>query len=1121
MPDKNKKSFFGNLFSGSEEKKELKEEVQKEVFDPAPEEALKMEEQKTIEPQKSVDPLEKLKVEEPILSAGPETAENSKTNSSALENLALSSPRNDYTKNYTEELLQYQHHQHDFEVSKQNYDKILNEYETLKQGLNEKLTGFIVLSNTINAAKKIYDDEISDYKAGKSQYEEDLKGYRFASDERQNLQLKLTNLQAEFERRQTQLKEITAAATEAAAEFESKTNEKTEKEADLKSRADILSVATEDMELLSGRLDKLKAEFEAEEPNFEAAKDQYTFVTQIKNEYDTLSTQYAKMQVQEEAAKVNLDEVQNVLNQNKVKADVAEKIGDFTITPLSGTDERYQQEKSQFEKTESNYLELKERYDTEAANFARIEKNYSDLSNSDSANRVALHYVTEEYNSAKTLLNRVLDEFKPVEEAYHEQKAAFDVIDANYQKMSKMFSEARENLQTSQKQLDEAKHTYNKVEESYDYIQTQNGILAANLAAKEGQYKEIADDYETAVTKYEAERQKFDPLTASLKKSTQAHEGLQAKIEKAQRDRNEAQAAFDRSSEQLSDVTNLLAEVKQSFDDIKSDSDEKAAALEKLQKDADNAEDLAVKTLETAKVHYTDVSSKYEELVEQYDKYSEVHSSYGHNYKRIDQDYQKTASLYRLADDEYASISEAYQSFLDHGAYVSAMYSEVQKTYEADKDYYDKVYEEYQKVQTDLKAVQAKKQNFDQAAAHLKTLFIQDNSLTFPIYESTGHNYVDNFNLPTLMRTAVDSLSLKEKPQLDAWLTTYQKIREELAQAASGFALSLNQYQETYDKYLEVGGDRLKEVDANRAAYTGIDLAGYVAALDQQVADWMKDYETREKAFAVLLNAYTSYLDREQQLISLVSGNLNIQEGVQSVLSLINSVPDYTDMYSADYGDINQLVSHLGIAAAELTKPRSAEELKQIFRVNYYEHGLNLIKNNVSNFLRILNSLKVNYHDSLENLNKQIQHFQITTGISTDNIQITGIVNDDFDLERYLKSSLEKNYQLLESSVTEVSSLTNAIRRAGGLTKVANRIIDTTANDTLVFNDKPITMSESLMNTEVTINSPRNIPIPIEPDEPTAAVIEPKRPTEMMAKPDYIYQVEMPEAVEEDEDIMI
>ncbi|MDR2977215.1 MAG: hypothetical protein LBV19_07940 [Streptococcaceae bacterium] len=1123
MPEKrNKKSFFGGLFSNSDEKKDLEEKVQEDTLESAPVIDLNeisgdladvAEVENTSE---ESDPLAQLKAEEPAILPAVEVPQRTKDDASIIGKLSTVSPSNDYTKKYNEELADYQNHQHNFEASKQSYDKILAEYEGMKNDLDKNISNFSALNEALKKSKQLYDTELSDFQSEKSDYESEVKSYKFVSNERRDFQIKLKQLQSDFDYRQNQLKEITAAAKETAEEFESKVNEKAEREADLKSRRDIYNTSQEDMELLSDKLDTLKKEFEDEKPGFESIREHYNFVTQIKNEYETLSTQYDKMQLQEDAAKVNFEEIQNVMDQSKAKVDIAEKIGDFTITPLSGADDRYLQEKEQFEKTQTSYLELKERYDTEAANFARIEKNYSDLSNSDNANRVALHYVTEEYNSAKELLARVSDEFQPVEAAYNKQKSAFDVIDDNYKKMSEMLTDARVNLKTSQKQYDETLQTYDKVEESYDYIKTQNAILKTSLATKEGQYQEVAENYDTVVSDYENERKIFEPLSLSLIHTSQDHDALQAKIDKARRDRDEAQIAYDKSSEQLSDVTSLLAEVKQNLDAIKADSDEKAAALEELQKKADETNALEQETLTAAKESYADVSGRYEELLKKYDSYSEIHSSYSHKYKRVDQDYQKTASLYRLAKDEYASISKNYQGFVEHGARVSLRYSEVQKTYEADKDYYDKVYVEYQKVQADLEKARTKKHNFDLAATHLMTLLIQDNSLTFPIYESTGHNYVDNYNLPTLMRTAVDALSLKEKPQLDAWLTTYQAIREELGQTANDFAFSLNQYQITYDKYLEAGGERLKQSEANHWAYSGIDLAQYVETLDRQVADWMEDYRTREAAFAILLNAYTSYLDREQQLINLASGSSDAQSGIQTVIALINAFPDYTDMYHSSYGDINQLASHLGVSAAELTKPRSAAELEQILRSNYYERGLSLIRNNVSIFIRNMDSLKVSYQESLENLRKQIQHFQITTGISTENIQIQGIINDDFNFEHYLETNLDKNYQQLRKSVSEVSSIVNLIRRAGSLSRVANRVIDTSADNTMVFNDKPITMSEKLMNTGVTINTPRSIPIPIEPDEPTAVAVEPTRPSELAKNPEYIHQVKMPDAIEED-----
>ncbi|MDR0298539.1 MAG: hypothetical protein LBI13_00405 [Streptococcaceae bacterium] len=1013
-------------------------------------------------------------------------------------------------KNYDQELNSYKKHQEDYQNDKISYDKILDEYETLYKSLDEEVRNFSDLNNQVESAHNLYQENLSDYHETKNDYEKDVKGYEFATSEKAKLDEELGKVKEELSRLHKQLEEISDAAKQSAQLYEDKTNENLENEADLKSKTTRLNVFNDDMELLSGRIEKLQARFEEEQPKYDELKDHYLFVNQIKNDYEILSLQFEKMQLQEDNAKQNLDEIQELLEENTNQLEVSTQVSNFTADPLINLEENYEGRKEKFLKIEHKYLELKARFDTESANFARIAKNYADLTNSDNANRVALHYVTEEYNSARAGLDKITEEIRPIEKSYLQEKAAFDIIDADYSKMSELVKSAKNNLTESQRRFDDSQRTYSKVEESYEYIRTQNGILKQNLSTKEAQYNEISNELEKVNTDYKNQADIFEPLDESLQASLKEQEELKEKLAKSAEEVESAQKAFDQSTEQVSDMMSLLAEVKLSMEALQTDRAEKAAIEKDFQAKADELKKMADESLTSGRERYALASSRYQNLISQFDAFSELHSGYSHSYQRIDKDYQKVSSLYRLAKDEYDSIERSYQAFISHGERVSSLYHEVMKAYEADKDYYDKVYAEYQKVQEQLKLVLADKDNYDLAILHVKTLLIQGNALTFPIYEATGHNYVDNFNLPTLMRTASDTLSLKEKPQFDSWMSTYTKVRGELVAAVNQFGASLNGYQEIYNHYVEVGGERLKTIDANQAAYTGIDLASYVEKLDNQVANWREEYEKREEAFAILLQSYTAYLEREKQLLNLVSVNSNIQEGIQSVIGLINSVPDYTDMYSTGYGDVSLLARYLGMNPSELTKPRSATELAQIFRDNYYRKSLDMIKTSVASFVKNLNLLKADYKEALKNLHKELSHFSITTEISISGIQLNGIINDGFDFEQYLESNVERNYENLRNAITEVSSIANVIRRAGGMSKVANRTIDTTVDNTMLLPDKSISMSESLMRTDIEIYIPKNMPIPIEPDEPTAAVTSPQAPMVLEDEPSYIYQIEMP-----------
>ncbi|MFV0556210.1 MAG: hypothetical protein ACK5LM_03775 [Lactovum sp.] len=1107
MVDKNKKTFLAGIFNGNDNKDafEEKENLTSQELDMDFEHSFDSE---------NYDELEGIEQEYQF------STEIEETGIASEELTEMSDFSTDFRPvstishiDYSRELSEYKSHQREYQASKVNYDKILNEYENLKADLELKLSDFNPLQVEVTDRREQYGQALLNYKESKLSYEEDVKGYQFTVEEKKKVSQKIVETDEELEILNSKLEEIKDVALQTAQLYEEKSNENSEDDAELKVRKDKLSMIIDDLEILSNKFEELKIHYDEAKPRYDEIKDRYDFMSQIKDSYQTLSAQFEKMHLQERAAKQNYDDINNLLEENESAYEVAKQVDEFTIIPLGDIDENYKNEREDFQKIESSYQDLKDRFDTESTNFARIAKNYADLTNSDNANRVALHYVTEEYTDAKSVLEKISNEFKPIEREYLKKKSAFSIIDDNYAKMSEVVRAAQQNLTESKRRYMESQRTYSKVEEVYEYVRIQNTILKQDLAAKEAQYSEVADNYEEVVVEFEKEKESYIPLNETYQDTVRNIEDQKEKLAIANQSYEEAQKKFELSSGQLDDMRDLLAEVREKLENLQKDVNETQEVKDKLEKKKSEIESVALSTLGSGQSKQEVINSKYQDLFGKHDAFTAIHMEYARNFQEIDKDYQRVSSLSRLANDEFDIISLTYQNFVEHGHRVSRLYEEVMTSYESDKDYYDLVYAEYQKVQVALNQAKVDKDSFDLATSHMRALLLQNNSLTFPIYESTGYNYVDAFNLPTLMRTARNSLSLKEKPQLNEWMDTYHSVRSELSLAINRFASSLNNYQDVYTHYRRVGGERLESLDSNDLAYSGIDLASYLNNLDAQIEQWQREYFKREGAFTVLLNAYISYLDREKQLLSLVSGNSDIQTGVQEVINLTNSIPEYNDMYGSGYGDISRLSRYLNLPADELTKPKTAQELLSILYSNYYQKALSMAKKNVSSFSSALNRLKGDYEDSLKNLNKEMAHFQVTTEIPTEAIQVKGIINDSFNFESYLKACLDRNYELLKGSVTDVSSLVNVIRRAGELNKVANRSIDTSADNTLLFPDKSIKMSDRLLQNEVLIYEPKNMPIPIEPDQPTSAILEPVQPSELMPQSEYIYLLEEPELI--------
>lgn len=1093
MSEKPKKSFFGNLFGANNESKE--ESQAKEVIE-----------------KETVIADSEVASEETLLSA--ESEASSEVVAAEKEELEVT----DGTvtpEDYSRELGRYLNHQKEYQQEKARYDKVLEEYQTDNDEYNASTAPFSTLSQTIQDAKGMYIIEYENYEQHRAAFEEARANFESAKTKYSELSQTFLQLRNELGLKEAALTDVEQATKESAQSYETQLKYFAGSQQTVEQLTEQFNNYQKELQEISADFTESEEKYNAEKPDYDRAKDRYDFATEVKNDYTRLSKQAALMQEQEDAAKANFDEIKEISDKNSDRLDTSYKVDNFTNNPLATVDESFEAEDKKFREIESRYQAIKTRYDEESANFARIEKNYQDLSASENVNRVALHYVTEEYNGAKEALAKVDEEYSPVQREYAKEEAAHKVISKNYNMMKAMMKEAKTNVSESQKIVEETRKTYAKVEEAYNYVFTQNGILKQNLSSKESQFKEIEDDYLSIVARFEEESKIFDPLDANYQALKEQHDELELAVFNSRQEVQGARVVLETSERQLSELTEELAEAKGQLTKHEQDVADAKDALTAIDQQVQETATQIQTNLGTARERYALTTDKYRLMEKRYEDFSNAHDGYSLQYKAVSENYGKVASLWRLADEEYEKIDAAYQSFEAHGTRVSELYATVMESYTTDKEYYDKVFAEYTKLQASRKEAEAAKEAFDFSAQSMKTLLVLNNNLTFPIYEATGQNYIDSYNLPAIGRSANGASVLENKQQLDAWMTTYTTLHETLVETANDFAKALNDYSGAYENYRAAGGERLTALDNNESAYSGINLAHYIQLLDDQVASWQAEYKVREASFTSLILAYNDYLEREKQLVGLVSANTNAQNSVQAVINLINSPSDFVDMYGVGYGDVNLLAEHLGLDASELTKPKSEEVLRQILQTNYYDRSVSLIHSNLSAFVNNLNALKTNYEAALAELHKSLKHFEISTGISTDNIQITGILNENLDLEKYLMTGLDYNFNILTNAVSGVSSIVNVIRKSGSLNKVANRTIDTTVDNTLVFPDKPINMTQELLNTDVTLYDPKSLPIPVEPDKPADMHVSPVKPAELADEPVFIGTVEKPEPVQE------
>ncbi|MDR0297404.1 MAG: hypothetical protein LBI11_01905 [Streptococcaceae bacterium] len=1097
MSEKQKKSFFGNLFGGDEPVKlgSTPESTSQESEKQASDETL----------------------DAPFVSAQDQNNEE-KTPEQVAQTLV---PTREHAQSlqsmgadYNQELTRYQKHLETYRQEKTNYDQILNEYELAAHDFQAKLGDFLPDAKEMKDTKGLYDVDLSDYNNHRYSYNEALAAYDFSRKEQTEVSEKSQTLKIAADSKNAEVESVTEEATKIAETYETavnvvstRTQELTEKKADFDAKST-------EMEELSDKHQQLTEEINAEKPVFEDLKNRFEYADQLTNEYTTLSDQAKQMQEQEESAQSNFDEIRQVRRTRDDEVEVRAQIDQFSTTPLVALDAIFKDEKQKFETLAAHYDALKARYDQESANFVRIKKNYDDLNQSESINSVALHYVTEEFESAGAAMREIEASYLPVEKDYLKQKTIFEALNKNYMSIKEMASEARVNKEAAQNSALEAQRTYAKVEEAYRFVATENAMLKQNLATKEAQYNEIKDDYDALKWKFEEEKELYEPLSEAFQEAQRALRSAVLQTEKAHGEEQAAESALRLSENALEHVTQELAEAQKNLQQVQKEQQMLVTQNEAIEEKTQEVTRLVEQSLATANERYALTASKFQKVQHDFETFSQKYTNYTPRYHEVSAEFTQISSLYRLSKDEYATLERAYQSFDEHRSYISSLYEKVMSDYAADKDYYDSVYSTYSTVKASREEVLSKKKTFDVAAQNLKAMLVDANSLTFPIYEATGQNYVDRFNLPAVRQTAGNVTLLENKSQLNAWVSLFTSVRETLGHAASELSSALTTYQGDYNAYLSAGGERLRAIETNSVAYAGIDLGHYLAEVDTQVEAWKGDYTEREHAFAALAVAYSDYLDSENQLLNLVATSDGSQGGVQSVVNMINSIPDYLDMYSSTYGDISMLAQHLGVTVQDLTRPRTAPELQALVQENYYNRSVALIQANISGFVQRLNGLRASYETNLTELRRQLGIFSASTGIATNQIQVNSVLNDDINLADYLATGLTRNTEKLQAAVSDISSFVNLVKRSGQLNKVANRTIDSSADTTLVLPDKPIHMSQELLNTEITVNDLRMVPIPIEPDKPTEVEVAPISPTTLADMPEFVENAKSPETIQ-------
>lgn len=195
-------------------------------------------------------------------------------------------------------------------------------------------------------------------------------------------------------------------------------------------------------------------------------------------------------------------------------------------------------------------------------------------------------------------------------------------------------------------------------------------------------------------------------------------------------------------------------------------------------------------------------------LTEQAKTWHDDYPQYSHSYKTILPEYTKVNSQLEKLSQQYEVVFNDYQNLNKSSEIVQTQYQQEMQRYNADQELYNQVSQEFNHC-LDLRNVVLKKDNeFETALNNLNQFIFKNNTLTFPIGEATGSNFIDEFNIPEI-EVSESSAKLTNKFELSQWTETYQNLYALVDSISKELKQALTEYQNQLSIFIKVGGKRV------------------------------------------------------------------------------------------------------------------------------------------------------------------------------------------------------------------------------------------------------------------------------------------------------------------------
>ena len=995
----------------------------------------------------------------------------------------------------------------------EKYSVDLGEYKKAYLKLNSNLKDFNLLSQKIADKKQDYNSEMIKYEEVKKKYEQSLKEYQEITKEYENVIIDRKAAQKKFEENSLSLKNIND-------EVQNLIDKKSVKNDAFIEIKEKLAVEQEEFKAAESQLngivsvyELLKKNYQEKKATFEESRKKYHHANTIKNDWEMLIKDFEKTKSNKEKFEQNLQAIDDKVKATEEEANISNEIYNFVEPSLVAMTEKYKEHKKVYEAAAIAYNISKKGYDAEYAKYSELKENLQEINSLKNPSQTVIGYITRDMEAAKNRVDNLAKDFYPLEEKFNLQKNVFEQVSTSYVLVKNLVDEKKGKSKVSNETLTETMDAQKKITMVLEVLKSKYGLLNHQRGQSEEAFKVISQQYEELEKEFQKEQSSF----SKIKEDYTAFETRY----------NSTKESYDTAKEKLAQSEENLEIIKKAYSDIAGLLRVATVNKESILEEYKNSEKEFNRLTDTKEGFEFEVQNNFTALDETYQKGEQLYLNlieqaktwhddypqYSHSYKIILPEYTKMNSQLEKLSQQYEVVFNDYQNLNKSSEIVQTQYQQEMQRYNADQELYNQVSQEFNHC-LDLKNVVLKKDNeFETALNNLNQFIFKNNTLTFPIGEATGSNFIDEFNIPEI-EVSESSAKLTNKFELSQWTETYQNLYALVDSISKELKQALTEYQNQLSIFIRVGGKRVIDLGNSDIAYRGTNIESYLERLAINFKEWQSEYVKREQVFSLLVKKYRQYLEESVKLNENIARMSESKNGLQEIINAINSLPNYMDIYSTSYRNVELLASTLGAEVSDLTHLRNIDELKEIINKVYFEHVSALIDENLENTINHFSEIRSSYDQSIINLRKQLDEMEKITRIPTRKVMIESSLPNDLDLKSYFTGALNENVKQLFSTITSSSSFINSVKKVNQFKRVQNLLSVNEGGNAIILPEVPIAFDKKELEFSLVIATIKNIDAPVKVEKLESAYVKPEKPENLADKPSYVEDIVEVEKIE-------